>query len=126
MLMLNRFSRWLAVAVAAIAFAMPAVAQTYPHKPIRILVGFGSGGSTDIVARLLAQSLSAAIGQPVVVENKPGAGARIAADVVAKLPTDGYTLLMGSAGIVVARAVGEKMSFDLLKDFVPASCARNV
>lgn len=123
MLMLNRFSRWLAVAVAAIAFAMPAVAQTYPHKPIRILVGFGSGGSTDIVARLLAQSLSAAIGQPVVVENKPGAGARIAADVVA---TDGYTLLMGSAGIVVARAVGEKMSFDLLKDFVPASCARNV
>jgi tripartite-type tricarboxylate transporter receptor subunit TctC len=93
--------------------------QTYPTKAIKILVGFAPGGSTDVVARLVAQELSTDLGQPVIVDNKAGAGGRIAAEAAATASPDGYTLLLGTAGTVVQIATGEKTSFDLLKDLTP-------
>ncbi|HZZ95156.1 MAG TPA: tripartite tricarboxylate transporter substrate binding protein [Usitatibacter sp.] len=106
------------VAIAAAAHGFAAAANAYPSKPIKLLVGFAPGGSTDIVARLLASDLSTELGQPVIVENRSGAGGRIAVDAAAKSAGDGYTLLMGTAGTVVQLATGEKLPFDLFRDFV--------
>jgi tripartite-type tricarboxylate transporter receptor subunit TctC len=104
-----------------------AVAQTdaapgYPGKPIRIVVGFGPGGGNDILARLIAQKLQERLGQPALVENKPGAGATIATDHVAKSAADGYTLLVGATGaMTIAPAVYGKLPYDTLRDFAPLS-----
>jgi tripartite-type tricarboxylate transporter receptor subunit TctC len=106
-------------AAAATVFAGAASSQSYPSKPIRIVVGFAPGGSTDIVGRLIAQELSTDLGRPVIVENKAGAGGRIAAEAVASSSPDGYSLLLGTAGTVVQIATGERASFDLLKDLAP-------
>ena len=92
-------------------------AQTWPSKPVKIVVPFAAGGATDVVARLLAQKLTEAWGQSVVVENRAGAGGNIGADVVAKSPPDGYTLLMTSGSIVTANPyIYRAMSFDPAKD----------
>jgi tripartite-type tricarboxylate transporter receptor subunit TctC len=119
--MLSPFKRLATIVVLALsaAFCSPLWAQPYPAKPVKILVGFAPGGSTDIVARLIAQELSADLGQPVVVENKPGAGGRIAAEAAAAAPPDGYTLLLGTAGTVVQLATGEKLAFDFFRDLAP-------
>ncbi|NPC58320.1 Bug family tripartite tricarboxylate transporter substrate binding protein [Caenimonas soli] len=119
-----RFSSGRRTAILSIGAALASIgglasAQAYPAKPIRILVGFAPGGSTDIVARLIAQELNTDLGRPVVVENKAGAGGRIAAEAVAAASPDGYTLLLGTAGTVVQIATGEKASFDLMKDLTP-------
>ena len=113
----------LAAAAAACAAALLAdatTAQTYPTKPIRLLVGFAPGGGTDVVARVVAQRLSPLLGQQVVVENRAGAGGNIATEVVAKAPPDGYTLLMGT---IVSFGTGPslyaKLPFDPVKDFAP-------
>ncbi|MDF2462192.1 MAG: bug [Ramlibacter sp.] len=111
--------RLLTMAAAAVCPVPAALAQTYPAKPIRILVGFAPGGSTDIVARLIAQELGTDLAKPVVVDNKAGAGGRIAAEAAAASAPDGYTLLLGTAGSVVQLATGEKASFDLMKDLTP-------
>jgi tripartite-type tricarboxylate transporter receptor subunit TctC len=98
-----------------------AQAQTYPTKPVRILVGFAPGGGTDIVSRVIAQRLTELWGQPVLVENRAGATGAIAADLVAKAPADGYTLLMGHAN---SHAIGPnlmKLPYDPLRDFAPVS-----
>jgi len=113
--------RRLAAALAAGACAT-ALAQGYPSKPIRIVVPFAPGGNVDITARLVAPGLQEALGQPVVVENKPGAGGTIGADQVVKSPADGYTLLMGSnSTFSVAPALYPKNPYHPLKDFAPVA-----
>jgi tripartite-type tricarboxylate transporter receptor subunit TctC len=100
--------------------ASVALAQGYPSKPVKIIVPFAPGGNVDITARLVAPGLSEALGHPVVVENKPGAGGTIGADLVAKSPPDGYTLLMGSnSTFSVAPSLYPKNPYHPLKDFAP-------
>ena len=109
-------------ALGSSALAQGDPAQAYPGKPIRIIVGFGPGGGNDIFARLIGQKLSERLGQPVLVENKPGAGAVIATDYVAKAPPDGYTLLVGATGaMTISPAVYSKLPYVTLRDFVPLS-----
>jgi tripartite-type tricarboxylate transporter receptor subunit TctC len=97
-------------------------AQAWPTKPIRIVVPFPPGGSTDLLARRLGEKLAVALGQPVVVENKPGAGGTTGADGVAKSPADGYTLLMGVTGSnAIAASLYPKLPYDPVKDFAPVS-----
>jgi tripartite-type tricarboxylate transporter receptor subunit TctC len=100
--------------------ALAAQAQPYPNKPIKVIVPFAPGGNVDITARLVAPALSEALGQPVVVENKPGAGGTIGADLVAKSPPDGYTLLMGSnSTFSVAPSLYPKNPYHPVRDFAP-------
>jgi tripartite-type tricarboxylate transporter receptor subunit TctC len=109
---------------ALAACAPGAWAQTptkYPERPIRLVVGFAPGGPNDVMARVLAQRLGQDLGQPVVVENKSGAGGVIGSDAVAKAPPDGYTLLFVSAPFVMAPAIQARMPFDTLKDFAPVT-----
>lgn len=98
--------------------ALPAHAQAWPQKPIKIIVTFNPGGSSDIVARLLQPGLQEKLGQPVIVENKPGAGSTIGADAVAKAPADGYTLLLSNtAPISISPFMMEKAPYDPVKSF---------
>jgi tripartite-type tricarboxylate transporter receptor subunit TctC len=99
----------------------PAMAQTYPAKPIRVIVPFGAGGPADIYARFLGQHMQGALGQPFVVENRPGAGSIIGTDLVAKAPADGYTLLVMSNTHTVNESLIPKKPFTLMKDFVPVA-----
>ena len=118
----------LVAAFAAIA-SDPACAQAqaYPSRPITIVVGFTAGGTTDIIARALAERLVQAWGQPVIIENKPGAGGNIGADLVAKAKPDGYTLLMGSVGpLAVNATLYRKMPYDNLKDLAPITLVADV
>ena len=109
--------------VFACAFAaMPllAAAQNYPARPVRLSVPFPAGGTTDILARAIAQKLSEGLGQQFVVDNRPGAGGNIGADFVAKAPPDGYTLLMGTVGTqAINTSLYAKMPYDAAKDFAP-------
>ena len=110
------------IAMLALVAAASALAQDYPSKPIRIIVGFGPGGGNDIFARLIGQKLSERLGQPVLIENKPGAGATIATDYVAKSPPDGYTLLVGATGaMTISPAVYSKLPYVTLRDLAPIS-----
>lgn len=97
-------------------------AETFPDRPLRIIVPFAAGGSVDLSARILAVPLGEELGQPVIVENRPGAGGRIAAAAVAKAPADGYTLLAGSSGSLTAmEAVAKEMPYHVLQNFVPVT-----
>ena len=103
-------------------FATQAFAQSYPAKPLRMVVGFTPGGAADFVARAFQEQLGRALGQPVVVENKPGAGSSIAAEFVAKSPADGYTFLIASpSSILVNPLISPKAGFEPMKDLVPVS-----
>ncbi len=93
----------------------------YPNKPIRLVLGYGAGGVADITARLVAQKLSDALGQQVVVDNRPSAGGIVAGDMVAKADPDGYTLLHMNYGNAVSQALFKKMPYDIKKDFAPVS-----
>lgn len=119
---MSRFKRLIGVVcgAAAVAAALPASAQSYPNKPLRYIVPYAPGGGTDILARSLAPKLGEALGQPVVVENRAGAGGNIGAEMVAKSAPDGYTLLMG-ANTIPINANLQKLSFDLLADFSPVA-----
>ncbi|MEJ7670844.1 MAG: tripartite tricarboxylate transporter substrate binding protein [Casimicrobiaceae bacterium] len=110
-----------AVALAALSATPFAGAQaTYPTKPIRIVVPFPAGGTTDILARAVAQRLSETLGQPAVVDNRPGAGGNIGAELVAKAPADGHTLLMGTVGThAINASLYSKMPYDHVRDFAP-------
>jgi tripartite-type tricarboxylate transporter receptor subunit TctC len=118
----------LAGMAASLVAALPAAAQTaWPSKPVKIVVPFAPGGTTDILARAVAPELSKAFGQPFIVENRAGAGGNLGADVVAKSPGDGYTLLMGTVGTHgINKALYEKMPFDPQKDFVPITLVAGV
>ena len=108
------------VAVLALAASGLAAADAWPTRPVKMVVPFGAGGTTDVVARLLGQKLGELWGQPVVIENRTGAGGNIGADAVAKSAPDGYTLLMASGSIVTANPYMYKsLPFDATRDFVP-------
>jgi tripartite-type tricarboxylate transporter receptor subunit TctC len=113
--------------LALIVLPGPAQAQAWPAaKPIRLVVPFPAGGATDIVARTVAQKLATALGQQVVVDNKPGAGGTIGADIVAKAPADGYTLLMATSSThSIGPALNAKMPYDAFKDFAPIAHVAN-
>ena len=106
-----------ALACAGLLASATVAAQSFPTKPISLLVGFAAGGPTDIVARSLAQSMSKTLGQPVAVENKPGAGATIAGNLVAKAKPDGYTLFIHHNGMATAPALYRKLPFNPLTDY---------
>ena len=116
------FSRRRAVQAMALALAMSgaaAMAQGFPSKPVTLLVPFPPGGTTDVLARALADALSRSLGQPVIVESKPGAGATLGADYVAKARPDGHTLLMGAVHHTIATSVYKKLPYDFQKDLAP-------
>jgi len=96
-------------------------AQGYPAKPVRVVVGFSAGSTTDLIGRVLAAKLGDGLGQQVVVDNRPGAGANIAAELVSKAPPDGYTVLLANAGIATGATAYVKLNFNALRDFAPVS-----
>ena len=108
----------LVLATAGAFFAPQATAQTFPSRPVRLVVPFAAGGAVDTVARALGQKLGETWKQPVLVDNRPGAGGNIAADAVAKAPADGYTALITTQGFAISPGLYRKLPFDAEKDFV--------
>src|SRR3954447_8297178 len=108
---------------AVAAFPLSVAAQeNYPAKPVRIVIGYSAGGGNDIIVRVMTPEMSKGLGQPVIVENKPGAQSIIAADLVAKSAPDGYTILMGPSGpMTINPATYSKLSYDPVRDFAPIS-----
>jgi tripartite-type tricarboxylate transporter receptor subunit TctC len=119
--------RGILLALALAAVAAPAQAQTdYPNKPIRIIVGFAAGGGNDIFARLVGAKLAELIGQNVIIENRPGAGARLGNEYAANQPADGYTLLVAaSGGMSIASAIYPKLAYHPTKNFAPLTMIAN-
>jgi tripartite-type tricarboxylate transporter receptor subunit TctC len=116
---MSRIVRLVVGMLAALALACPAAGQAWPAHPVRIVVPFTAGSATDILARTFGQKLQEAWGQPVVIENRPGAGGTIGAGVVAHAPPDGYTLLVHSAGYAVNPWIYPALSYDTAKAFAP-------
>jgi tripartite-type tricarboxylate transporter receptor subunit TctC len=110
----------LALLLAA-ANADAAFAQAYPNRPLRVFVPFAAGGAVDALARVVTTKLSETMGQPVLVENRPGAAGNVAAELVAKSPADGYTILQNTNGQVITPSLYSKLNFDPIKDFVPVT-----
>ena len=112
--------------LAAGAVALPAVsrfawAQAYPSRPVRWIVPFAPGGGSDIIARLMGQWLSERLGQPFVVENRPGAAANIATEAVVRAPADGYTLLLVTAANAINATLYERLNFNFIRDIAPVA-----
>jgi tripartite-type tricarboxylate transporter receptor subunit TctC len=108
-------------ATVCTAASRVAAAQTYPTRPVRIIVGFAAGGAPDILARLFGQWLSERLGQPFVVENRKGAGGNIATEAVARTPPDGYTLLLTSVGNAVNASLYDNLNYNFLRDIAPVA-----
>ena len=119
--------KWRAAAaiLAALAGAGVCTAQNYPNRPIRFLVGFPPGGTSDILARSIGQKLAEAVGQQVVIENRPGAGGNIGAEAAAKAPPDGYTIFMSTTSQAISASLYRKLNYDLVRDFAPVIQAVN-
>ena len=114
------YTRWLALAAVALIHALPASAQPYPNKPIRAVVPFAPGSATDQIGRAFAEKMAATLGQPVVIDNKPGANGMLGADIVAKAPADGYTILVGTNSTNAAlKFLMKKLPYDQDSAFVP-------
>jgi tripartite-type tricarboxylate transporter receptor subunit TctC len=109
------------LAIAAVACAHAAIAQPYPNKPIRMIVISAPGGSTDILSRTLANSMTNTLGQNIVLDNKPGGGGIIATETTAKAPPDGYTILMSNTSHSVLPSLHKKLPYDPIRDFAPVS-----
>jgi tripartite-type tricarboxylate transporter receptor subunit TctC len=122
---MNIFSRR-AFAFLLMSVSVIACAQTYPSKPIKIIVPFPAGGTVDFFARVVSTKLTESMGQPVLVENRAGAGGNIAAEVVAKSAPDGYTLLMGSEIVAINTSLYSKLGYDPVKDFAPITLVGTV
>jgi tripartite-type tricarboxylate transporter receptor subunit TctC len=119
-----RRREFVATAVAGLAasvFPLRAFAQGYPAKPIKFIIGFPPGGATDVVGRIMAKKLQDALGQPVVVENKPGASSNIGAELVLKAPADGYTFYVNAVTNTINASLFSKLNFDFEKDFEPVA-----
>ena len=117
-------SRRIAGALLAACLALaasPLRAETYPERPIRLIIPFAAGGPNDIIARPLADHMAQALGQPIVIDNRPGANGILGTAAVAKSPPDGYTLLMTTGSFTANAAVSAKMSYDALTDFIPVT-----
>lgn len=113
-----------ALTVSACMAALPAFGQKYPERPVRLVLGFAPGGASDTMARVLGNRLSEGLGQPVVIDNRPGAGGNIAAEIVANSAPNGYTMLLGNNGILAINvSLYSKIGFDPLKDFAPVVLA---
>jgi tripartite-type tricarboxylate transporter receptor subunit TctC len=108
--------------LAAALLAVPALAQQYPAKPIRFVIAFPPGGPSDLLSRLVGSKLAEFVGQPLVFDNRPGAGGNVAGEIAARSPADGYTLLMGNNSILATNAsLYKNMSFDPVKDLAPVT-----
>src|SRR5690554_6243137 len=114
-----------ALCAGALGFT-PAASAQYPEQPIRMIVGFSAGGTTDVVARIVGKEIGDLLGQPVVVENRPGAGSNIATDMVARAAPDGYTIYMVAVTSAINQTLYKNLSFDLVKDFTPIALAVRV
>jgi len=119
----NRFRLSLLLAGALSALAQ---AQTYPDHPLRLVVPFATGGTSDILARFVAPPLWAALGQPVVVDNRPGAGSNVGNEIVAKAPADGYTLLMATPALASNQALYGKLNYDPIANFTPVTLVAEI
>ncbi len=117
----RRFLHLAAGAVALPASSWIATAQTYPTRPVRIVVGFPAGGPNDILARLMGQWLSGRLGQPVIVDNRPGASSNIATEAVVRAPTDGYTLLLVGPANAINASLYDDLNFNFLRDIAPVA-----
>lgn len=112
--------QWLAASAAVLApAALPAFAQAWPARPVRLICPYGAGGPSDVLTRVLGDFMGARLGQPMVVENKPGAGTRIANDLVAKTAPDGYTILHAAAPIAIGESLYPNLPYDVRKSFEP-------
>jgi tripartite-type tricarboxylate transporter receptor subunit TctC len=121
----RQFLRLAAGATALPALSRIARAQAYPTRPVRVIVGFPPGGSTDIIARIMGQWLSERLGQPVIIDNRPGAASNTAAEAVVRAPADGYTLLLIFSANAINASLYDKLNFDFIRDIAPvASIAR--
>ena len=110
-----------AIALASVGLAAPAMAQAFPSKPLRIVVPFAAGGAGDLTARIVAAELAVSLGQPVTIENRPGAGGVVAADTVARAEPDGHTMFLMSNGTAVTASLFKSLPYDTLKDLAPVS-----
>lgn len=118
--MKSKLKQWFLATVGALAISGPVLAQDYPVRPVKLIVGYVAGGGPDMVARAFGQKLSEILGQPFVVENRAGAGGVLATGVVAKSPADGYTLLVGETGqLVIAPFTNKNISYNTLRDLAP-------
>jgi tripartite-type tricarboxylate transporter receptor subunit TctC len=122
----RRFLKLTAGAAALPLVSPIAAAQAYPTRPVRIIVGFASGGTLDIIARLLGQWLSERFGQPFVVENRPGAGGNIGTEAVVRAPPDGYTLLLIGSPNMINATLYEKLNFNFIRDIAPVASTDRV
>ena len=121
---LGRTAALLAAAVVAVTLSQPTLAQDFPTRPIKLVVGYAAGGPTDVIARLVGQDIGTALGQTVVVENKTGANGNIATESVARAPADGYTLIVNTLSHNVNAILNpDKVKYDPVKDFAPVSLA---
>jgi tripartite-type tricarboxylate transporter receptor subunit TctC len=120
-LLRRRFLHLAASAVALPAVSRIARAQTYPTRPVRIIVGFAAGGFTDVLARVIGHWLSERLGRSFIIENRPGAGSNIAAEVVVRAPPDGYTLLSVATPNAINATLYDKLNFDFIRDIAPVA-----
>lgn len=124
---MSKFVLVVVTVLALASVASDAGAQTYPSKPVRMVVGFPPGGGTDVVARILQPKLSEFLGQSVVIDNRPGATGTVAAGQVARSPADGYTIMMGHVAVnAIAPSLFSKLPYDVSKDFAPVTLAAAV
>ena len=115
-----------ACTMAVVAFAMPVCAQTYPSRPVRFILPFPPGGPTDILGRIIGQKLAVQLGQPVVPENRPGAGGNVGTEYAAKQTPDGYTIVLVAPSLAISPGLYKKLGYDPVRDFTPLSLVAQI